>query len=233
MDPDRTAGLLLLSPALAWLRSRPWAPVLRALRPELGLIQPAPRPVVEAMVRRLVPAAQRRLDRGGRGRVPARVSEPQRAGGLLRRGAQHLPGRAARRARVLDPPRDASVRLAVRLGPQGHARPDRLHEARREGAAEGTPRRARTAATCLRSSGRARRTRPSGSSWRISKALDRYNLSGELPTRSQDAEPHAGRVRDGLAVWLDDQALAPLRRRLLARASRSSAASSTWPIRPR
>jgi pimeloyl-ACP methyl ester carboxylesterase len=57
MDPDRTGGLLLLSPALAWLRARPWAPVLRALRPELGLIQPAPRPVVEAMVRRLVPAA--------------------------------------------------------------------------------------------------------------------------------------------------------------------------------
>jgi pimeloyl-ACP methyl ester carboxylesterase len=57
IDPERTGGLLLLSPALAWLRSRPWAPVVRALRPELGLIQPAPRPVVEAMVRRLVPAA--------------------------------------------------------------------------------------------------------------------------------------------------------------------------------
>src|SRR3954447_27016883 len=46
MDPGRTGGLLLLSPALAWLKSRPWAPVLRALRPELGLIQPAPRPLV-------------------------------------------------------------------------------------------------------------------------------------------------------------------------------------------
>ena len=56
-DPERTHGLLLLSPALAWLRPRPWAPVLRALRPELGLLQPAPRQVVEAMVRRLVPAA--------------------------------------------------------------------------------------------------------------------------------------------------------------------------------
>ncbi len=56
-DHERTGGLLLLSPALAWLRSRPWAPVLRAVRPELGLIQPAPRPVVEAMVRRLVPSA--------------------------------------------------------------------------------------------------------------------------------------------------------------------------------
>jgi pimeloyl-ACP methyl ester carboxylesterase len=55
-DRDRTGALLLLSPALAWLRSRPWAPLIRALRPELGLIQPAPRPVVEAMVRRLVPS---------------------------------------------------------------------------------------------------------------------------------------------------------------------------------
>ena len=56
MAGDRTGGLMLLSPALAWLRPRPWAPIVRALRPELGLIQPAPRPVVEAMVRRLVPA---------------------------------------------------------------------------------------------------------------------------------------------------------------------------------
>jgi pimeloyl-ACP methyl ester carboxylesterase len=55
-DRDRTGGLLLLSPALAWLRPRPWAPLIRALRPELGLIQPAPRPIVEAMVRRLVPS---------------------------------------------------------------------------------------------------------------------------------------------------------------------------------
>ena len=55
-DRDRTDALLLLSPALAWLRARPWAPLIRALRPELGLIQPAPRPIVEAMVKRLVPA---------------------------------------------------------------------------------------------------------------------------------------------------------------------------------
>jgi pimeloyl-ACP methyl ester carboxylesterase len=56
-DRDRIGALLLLSPALAWLRARPWAPLIRALRPELGLIQPAPRPIVEAMVKRLVPAA--------------------------------------------------------------------------------------------------------------------------------------------------------------------------------
>ena len=55
-DRDRVDGLLLLSPALAWLKSRPWAPLLRAVRPELGLIQPAPRPIVEAIVRQFVPS---------------------------------------------------------------------------------------------------------------------------------------------------------------------------------
>src|ERR671915_638706 len=56
-DRDRTHGLMLLSPALAWLRPRRWGALVRALRPELGLIQPAPRRVVEAIVRSLVPAA--------------------------------------------------------------------------------------------------------------------------------------------------------------------------------
>src|SRR3954447_13658314 len=55
-DRDRIGGLVLLSPALAWLRPRRWAPVVRAMRPELGLLQPAPRPIVEAMVKRLVPS---------------------------------------------------------------------------------------------------------------------------------------------------------------------------------
>jgi pimeloyl-ACP methyl ester carboxylesterase len=54
---ERIGGLVLLSPALAWLRGRRWAPVVRALRPELGLIQLAPRPVVEGLVRRLIPGA--------------------------------------------------------------------------------------------------------------------------------------------------------------------------------
>jgi pimeloyl-ACP methyl ester carboxylesterase len=57
MDHDRVGGLVLLSPALAWLRGRRWAPVVRVLRPELGLIQLAPRPVVEGVVRRLIPGA--------------------------------------------------------------------------------------------------------------------------------------------------------------------------------
>ncbi|MFN2615721.1 MAG: alpha/beta fold hydrolase [Thermoleophilaceae bacterium] len=57
-DPDRLQRLVLLSPALAWLKGRRWATIVRALRPELALIQPAPRQVVEGLVRRMVPGGQ-------------------------------------------------------------------------------------------------------------------------------------------------------------------------------
>lgn len=57
-SPDRVRSLGLLAPSLAWLRDRPWAPYLRLLPPQLGVIQPAPRPVVEAIVRRLVPGGR-------------------------------------------------------------------------------------------------------------------------------------------------------------------------------
>src|SRR5918994_222947 len=57
IDRSRVDGLVLLSPALAWLRSRRWAPLVKVLRPELGLLQPAPRSVVEGVVRRVVPGA--------------------------------------------------------------------------------------------------------------------------------------------------------------------------------
>jgi pimeloyl-ACP methyl ester carboxylesterase len=53
--PERTRGLVLMTPAMAWLRERRWAPYLRLLRPELGLIQVAPRPLVEALLRRVIP----------------------------------------------------------------------------------------------------------------------------------------------------------------------------------
>ncbi|HEV2076070.1 MAG TPA: alpha/beta fold hydrolase [Thermoleophilaceae bacterium] len=55
--PERSGRIALLSPSLAWLRARRWAPMLRLLRPELGLVQAAPRPVVERIARRLVPGA--------------------------------------------------------------------------------------------------------------------------------------------------------------------------------
>jgi pimeloyl-ACP methyl ester carboxylesterase len=56
--PQRSGRLALLAPSLAWLRERRWAPVLRALRPELGLLQPAPRALVEQLVRSVVPGGR-------------------------------------------------------------------------------------------------------------------------------------------------------------------------------
>jgi pimeloyl-ACP methyl ester carboxylesterase len=53
--PGRAAQLVLLAPSLAWLRDRPWAPLLRLVPPQLGLVQPAPRAIVEAVARRAVP----------------------------------------------------------------------------------------------------------------------------------------------------------------------------------
>jgi pimeloyl-ACP methyl ester carboxylesterase len=52
--PERFGRAVLMTPSLAWLRERPWALFLRVVRPELGLLQPAPRPVVERVVRQLV-----------------------------------------------------------------------------------------------------------------------------------------------------------------------------------
>ena len=55
--PDRVRRLVLLSTSLAWLRDRPFAPALRWIMPQLGLIQPAPRPIVEAIARNLIPGS--------------------------------------------------------------------------------------------------------------------------------------------------------------------------------
>jgi len=57
-DPGRVERLALLCPSLAWRRQRPWAPVVRMMRPKLGLVHMAPRPLVEAVVHRLIPNAQ-------------------------------------------------------------------------------------------------------------------------------------------------------------------------------
>jgi len=55
--PDRVERLALLAPSLAWRRPRPWAPLVRLTRPELGLVQLAPRALVDGIVRRLIPGA--------------------------------------------------------------------------------------------------------------------------------------------------------------------------------
>ena len=63
--PGRFGHAVLMTPSLAWLRERPWAPFLRLVRPELGLVQPAPRPVVERVVEQLVPGGGSRYAAAG------------------------------------------------------------------------------------------------------------------------------------------------------------------------
>src|SRR3954469_2303519 len=53
--PERTGRLALLAPSLAWLRERRWATLLKAVPPELGLLQPAPRAIVDRIARTMVP----------------------------------------------------------------------------------------------------------------------------------------------------------------------------------
>jgi pimeloyl-ACP methyl ester carboxylesterase len=55
--PTRIERVVLMTPSLAWLRPRRWAPALKLVRPELGLLQPAPRALVDPIVRRLIPGA--------------------------------------------------------------------------------------------------------------------------------------------------------------------------------
>ena len=57
--PERVRKLVLLSPALAWLRDRPWKWLLQLPLPRLGLIQPTPRFIAEPIVRRMIPDADR------------------------------------------------------------------------------------------------------------------------------------------------------------------------------
>jgi pimeloyl-ACP methyl ester carboxylesterase len=54
---ERTGRLVLLAPSLAWLRARPWAPYLKFVPTQLGAIQPAPRRLVEPIVRSMIPGS--------------------------------------------------------------------------------------------------------------------------------------------------------------------------------
>ena len=56
-EPARVGGIVLLSPALAWLRERRFKWLLPTIVPRLGLIQPAPRAIAEPIVRTLIPGA--------------------------------------------------------------------------------------------------------------------------------------------------------------------------------
>jgi pimeloyl-ACP methyl ester carboxylesterase len=54
---DRVGRLVLLAPSLPWLKARPWAPYLRFVPTQLGVFQPAPRAVVERIVKQFVPGS--------------------------------------------------------------------------------------------------------------------------------------------------------------------------------
>jgi pimeloyl-ACP methyl ester carboxylesterase len=56
--PERVGRLALLAPSMAWRRKRPWAPALRLVRPELGVLPHAPRAVVERVLDRFMPEAR-------------------------------------------------------------------------------------------------------------------------------------------------------------------------------
>ena len=57
LAPERVERIVLLSPALAWLRERPLRWLLQLPLPRLGLIQPTPRWAAEPILRRLVPGS--------------------------------------------------------------------------------------------------------------------------------------------------------------------------------
>jgi pimeloyl-ACP methyl ester carboxylesterase len=57
-SPSRVLRMGLLAPSLAWRRGRPFVPLLRLTRPELGLVQVAPRPLIEGVVRFMIPDAE-------------------------------------------------------------------------------------------------------------------------------------------------------------------------------
>jgi pimeloyl-ACP methyl ester carboxylesterase len=63
--PDRVRRVVLLAPSLAWLKPRPWAPYLRWIPTQLGIFQPAPRPLIEMIVKQFVPGSDKEWTAAG------------------------------------------------------------------------------------------------------------------------------------------------------------------------
>ena len=125
--PDRVRKLVLLCPSLAWRRDRHWLPLVKVARPELGLLQLAPRPAVEGILRRLLPTGMDDWARVGLDEFLRSYLHPARPRRVLRGGATDLPGGAAWHERLLDAARGPEGRIAVRVG---QARQDRADPVR-------------------------------------------------------------------------------------------------------
>jgi pimeloyl-ACP methyl ester carboxylesterase len=64
-DASRVERLVLLAPSMAWLKPRPWAPYLRLIPTQLGIFQPTPRPLVEMIVKQVVPGSDKEWTAAG------------------------------------------------------------------------------------------------------------------------------------------------------------------------
>jgi pimeloyl-ACP methyl ester carboxylesterase len=63
--PGRVGRLVLLAPSMAWLKPRPWAPYLRLIPTQLGIFQLTPRPLVEMIVKQVVPGSDQEWTAAG------------------------------------------------------------------------------------------------------------------------------------------------------------------------
>jgi pimeloyl-ACP methyl ester carboxylesterase len=63
--PERVRRLVLLAPSMSWLKPRPWAPWLRLIPTQLGIFQPAPRALIEMLVKQVVPGSDKEWTAAG------------------------------------------------------------------------------------------------------------------------------------------------------------------------
>ncbi|MBV9414916.1 MAG: alpha/beta hydrolase, partial [Solirubrobacterales bacterium] len=61
----RISRLVLLAPSMAWLKPRPLAPYVRLIPTQLGIFQPVPRPLVEMIVKQIVPGSDQEWTAAG------------------------------------------------------------------------------------------------------------------------------------------------------------------------
>ena len=142
-DPDRAITVSLLAPALAFRKRRELVPLVKLVRPELAAI---PHPMRTAQRPRLLLGPVRPTGAPGPGgsrcrdrRVLPHLPVPLGPDRVLRRAAQHLPRRAARGQRAVDPAHHAAPSGPLRLGRQRSARAGRLLPPRGPGRPVGPP----------------------------------------------------------------------------------------------
>ena len=113
---ERVGRLVLLAPSLAWKRERRWAPLVRLLRPELGLLQITPRWAVEAVLQRIISVTESNWVRAGVREFLRAYLTPRGRVAFCAAAAPDLSRGAARREGLLDAPGAPAAAGAVHLG---------------------------------------------------------------------------------------------------------------------